>query len=202
VLAALCLSETARAEDSSKYKRLDSMERVDEKTLKPGGGGGKLKAVSTNDPKHPKVVEFTCDFRDANGLGGFTKWFPTGTVNIKKHAAIRFFVRSNSGTSCWFDIGGSTPRKDKKNNAFRMGEFAATEHWTEVVVPLEKIRRHSVTYYDKDKREHVVVHPGGDPPDDEDCLDFNRISFGVSVNGRGSSVTAHLQFDDLALVLK
>ncbi|MEY2598846.1 MAG: hypothetical protein RLZZ142_1105 [Verrucomicrobiota bacterium] len=204
-LCALALAlgcSNAGAEDSGKYKVLDAFDFVSKNSLKEGGGGSKLKAVETKDPLHPKVIEFTCDFRDAGGGGGFGKSFKEGTINPSKHAAIRFFVRSNTGTSFSFGVSGRTPRKDKKSTSFGGGSWKATEEWKEIIVPIDKLRRGGVGYYDKQKREHVTIWPGGDPPEEEDVLDFSGMGWGVNVNSRGSSVVGHLQFDELSLVLK
>jgi hypothetical protein len=181
---------------------IDAFDFVSKNSLKEGGGGSKLKAVETKDPAHPKVIEFKCDFRDPGGWGGFSKVFSEGTINPSKHAAIRFFVRSDTGTSFSWGVSGKHPRKDKKNTGFGAGGLKATENWQEIIIPIEKLSRFGVGYYDKEKREHVTVWPGGDPPEQEDVLDFYSIGWSVHVSSRGSSVVGHLQFDELSLVLK
>jgi hypothetical protein len=191
--------EATHAQDAGKVKVLDPLHRVDEKTLKVDRVGSKLKAVSSKDPAHPRAVEFTGDFRDADGFTAFTKRFPVGTVNPKKYSAIRFFVRGDSGTTFGIWLATETPRKDDKSNHFYAQNVKVTENWAEVVVPLKELKRHPVKEWRNGKQ---VTDPGGDAPEDEEIWDFSRLLWVFGVNNRGSSVTAQIMVEGLGLVPK
>ncbi|MEY2600021.1 MAG: hypothetical protein RLZZ142_2280 [Verrucomicrobiota bacterium] len=193
------VSPPLSAADPTKYKVLDSLHRADDKSLKAGGGGSKLKAVSTSDSAHPKVLEFTADFRDPSGWAGFTKTFPEGSVSAKKHTGFRFFVRGESGTRFNINVTYPNRRSDMKSRAFQGAGWTVSDKWTEVVVPFSSLKRHEVKEW-KDGKQLFI--PGGDAPEDEEINDFTTFSWSVHVSQRGSSVNSHMQLDDLSLILK
>ncbi len=187
------------AADTQKVKVIDKFDRIDPKTVRFGDARGKL--FSTPDPNHPKVMEVTMDYAKPGGTCGFSKTFPEGTARAKKHSAIRFWVRSNCGTGFGVNLGGNYTRKDDKRSAFGAGGYTATETWTMITIPFNKVSRHGYGNFWKDGKWHASPRPkGGDPMDEDDIDGLESISFSSDVNKRGTSTVGHLMLDGLELL--
>jgi hypothetical protein len=164
VAAPLCI-----AADSPKVKIVESCDRVDLKALRINQA--QVKSVLTQDPEHRKVLEMVMDYAVAGGRPGFGKDFPA--VNLQKFQAIRFWVRSDFGTTFSVGIGGEYKRADGKSPGFWTPGTTASENWTQITIPLEKFMRHEVRTWDKDKKVWVVI-PGGDRMDAQDYAGISR----------------------------
>ena len=195
VLLCSCSLEAA---DSAKVKVLEKCDQIDLKTLRIGEA--KAKVVTTQDPEHRKVIELVMDYAKAGAWSSMGKDFPEG-LNLKKYSAIRFWVRSDSGTSFRFGISGSYKRKDGRGTGFTLGGVKATETWTQITYPLDKAKRDGGRYWDKEKQVPVTV-PGGDPMDEEDYDGIHRWGLGSDINNRGTATKGHLMFDGFELVEK
>lgn len=199
-IAILCCVAVAQAKgaDATKVKVLDRLDRIDPKTLEVRDA--KAKIVDTKDAEHPRALELVMDYAKPGSWPGLNKKFPEGTINPKKHVAIRYWVKSNSGTGYSVGFGGAGPRKDGKKDAFWADHPPATETWTLVTIPFEKLKRHSEKIW-KNGAQHITPG-GGEPPDAEDFANFNRFGFGSVIDWRGSATTGHLMFDGIELVEK
>jgi len=193
----LCAARLEAA-DSAKVKVLEKCEHIDPKLLRVTEA--KAKVVTTQDPEHRKVIELVMDYAKAGAVSGLGKDFPGG-VNLKKYSAIRFWVRSDVGTSFIFGIGGSYKRKDGRSTSFSLGSVRATETWTQITFPLDKATRGGGRYWDKQKQEPVTV-PGGDPMDEEDYAGITRWGLISGIDNRGTATSGHLMFDGFELVEK
>ena len=140
------------------------------------------------------------DYAKPGGWCGLSKTFPDN-LNFKKYSAIRFWVRSDCGTSFGFDIRGDYKRRDGRNTQFYSGGYTGTETWTQVTIPLDRFKRHEVRTWDKEKKEWNVLK-GGDPFDDEDITGISTWWIGSGINNRGTSTKGHLMFDAFELVEK
>jgi hypothetical protein len=185
------------AADTTKVKVLDKLEHIDAKSLKIREA--KAKIVATDEPDHRKVLELAMDYAKANSWSGFNKFFPEGNLNPKKYTAIRFWVRSNSGTSFNTGIGGHYTRKDGKYNSFYGGSFTASTTWTQITIPLDKFKRNGDKIW---KNGAQVIIPGGEAPEDEDYAGIDNFGISSGINNRGTSTVGHLMFDGLELVEK
>ena len=194
----LCLlSAPLFAADSAKVKVLDKFDRIDPKTVNPGNC--KLKIISTPDPEHHKVLEAVADFAKPGAGYGFGKSFEPNTIKPKKHVAVRFWAKSDSGTSVGVGFGRKSPRKDGKRGSFWSPGFKLTETWTQYTVPLSSMRRHGDKFW-KDGKQ--VILQGGDPAEDDDIEELTSFGFNFDVNGKGTALVAHMLIDGLELVEK
>jgi hypothetical protein len=193
VLAPLCL-----AADSQKVKVLESCNTVDLKALRIYEA--KVKAVTTQDPAHRKAIEIVMDYAKAGAWSGIGKDFPPG-VNLKKYSAIRFWVRSDCGTSFGFGLGGDYKRADGKYPGFGGVGYTASETWSQITIPLENFKRGTIKTWDPVKKEQVIL-PGGDSMDAQDLANVSRWGLHSYVNNRGTSTIGHLMFDAFELVEK
>jgi hypothetical protein len=98
-------------------------------------------------------------------------------------------------------VGGQYKRKDGRATGFPGGGYQATENWTQITIPFDKLRRSGIRYWDKQKQEPVTV-PGGDPMDEEDYAGIDSWGIGSNIGNRGTSTRGHLQFDAFELVEK
>jgi hypothetical protein len=122
------------AADAPKVKILESCDRVDPKALRINQA--QVKSVPTPDPAHRKVLEVVMDYAVAGGRPGLGKDFPAGS--LQKFSAIRFWVRSDFGTTFTFGVGGDYKRADGKSSGFWTPGTTAREDWTQITIPLEK----------------------------------------------------------------
>ncbi len=158
-----------------------------------------MKIVNTPDPEHHKVFEVVADFAKPNGWAVVQKKFPEGTINPKKYSGIRFWAKSDSGSTMVVLVGGEKPRPDGKRNAFGGERIKGTETWTEYTVPFAPMKRHGDKFW-KDGKQ--VILEGGDPMDDLDYSTLSRVEFYFPLDGRGTALTSHMLIDGLVLVEK
>jgi len=186
------------AADSAKVKVLETCDKIDPKTVRITEA--KAKSIPTQDPEHRKAIELVMDYAKPGAWSGLGKDFPEH-LNLKKYAAIRFWVRSDVGTSFSFGIGGDYKRRDGRGTNFYGGGFKATETWTQITIPLDKFRRGGLRNWNKEKKEWTEIR-GGDPMEDEDFEGISRWGLSSDINARGASTKGHLMFDAFELVEK
>jgi hypothetical protein len=185
------------AADSAKVKVLDKLDKIDPKTI--NAGNCKLKIISTPDPEHHKVLEVVADFAKPGVGYSFGKTFEPNTLKPKKHVAVRFWAKSNSGTTVGVRFSRKSPRKDGKIGSFWTPALKLTETWTQYTVPLSGLRRHGAKFW-KDGKQ--VILQGGDPAEDDDIEELTSFGFWFDVNSKGTAVVAHMLVDGLELVEK
>lgn len=184
--------------DPAKVAVLENCDRIDPKAMHVTDC--KAKVVDTKDAAHAKVIEVVFDYAKPGANGNIGKDFPAN-LDLKKYGAIRFWVRSDSATSFGLRFAGKYTRKDGKASSFSGGNFTATDSWTQIVVPFEKITRVAAGYWDKAKNEKVTI-PGGDTMDNEDFVGLTYWYLNSGINGRGTANQGHLQLDAFELVEK
>lgn len=195
MLSTLCLFAVHVASaNSGKVKELDRFNKIDPKTLV--AYEAKITCVSTQDSLHPKVLDMSMDYAKPGGAPRIDKQFPVGTLGPKT-AAIRFWVRSDSGTSFSAMLRGTYKRKDGRLTGFNAGSTIASPTWTQVTIPIEKLERQGAVVW-RDGAQ--VIIKGGGAPDEDDLKGLTYFVFITGIGGRGSSTVGHLQFDGLELV--
>jgi hypothetical protein len=197
-LTALLLLTPQLSADAGKVVVLENCDRIDPKAMHITDCKGK--AVETKDPAHTKVLDIVFDYAKPGANGNVGRDFPPHT-DLKKLAAIRFWVRSDNATTFGLRFAGKYTRKDGKGTSFSGGNFSATDTWTQIIVPFEKITRVPGVVWDKAKNEKVNI-PGGDVMDDEDFSGLKNWYINSGINSRGNSTTGHLQIDSVEMVEK
>jgi len=189
-------TSAALAADAQKVKVLDSCDKIDPKATVLSEL--KAKVVPTTDPAHPKAMEVSIDYAKPGTYPNFGRKFAPGMLDPKKYSALRFFVRSNSGTSFTVQFH-RPPRTDEKLNWFYGGVIEGKPEWTQITIPLENFKRGGGKIW---KNGAQLVLPGGDPFDADDYANINELKFVSTIDRRGSATVGHLMFDAIELVEK
>lgn len=185
------------AADATKVKVLQSGKTLDLKSMIVIEA--KVKAVATQDAEHPKVIEMVMDYATPGAFPTLGKTFGPG--ELKNYSAIRFWVRSDSGTGFALSVTGEYKRKDGKSTIFSVPVMKGSESWTQITIPFAKFTRHPLKSWDKKKGEPVIL-AGGDAMDELDLAGISRWQFTSAIERRGTSTVGQLMFDSIELVEK
>lgn len=194
LLAAFILTlPSLQAADSPKTSKLDPIESP---IPRQNVVLGNTKVVSTKDPAHAKVLEFTTDYPHPTETPRFDLSFKSKSVNPAKHIGLRIWVRSDNETGFHVTVNSSFKRRDFKYYRFRADGFKATTEWRPFDMYFDKLIRGA----SRDPKTGQTI--GLDRPDEDDIEEFSSITFATGVGMRGTDGMGHLMLHKLELIEK